>query len=126
MFFILSKTLGLLLEPLIIPYLFLAVGLFARWRRWRWIMRLAILTAIALPLGYGFLPVSSLPLQFLENRIARGDIGQRHIDGIIVLGGFTGNGIVAQSRDHYTLGGAAKRFTTAMTLARASRYANPV
>ena len=35
------------------------------------------------------------------------DIGQRHIDGIIVLGGFTGNGIVAQSRDHYTLGGAA-------------------
>ena len=78
MFFILSKTLGLLLKPLIIPYLFLAVGLFARWRRWRWIMRLAILIAITLPLGYGFLPVSSLPLQFLENRIARGDIGQRH------------------------------------------------
>ena len=86
MFFILSKTLGLLLEPLIIPYLFLAVGLFARWRRWRRIMRLAILIAITLPLGYGFLPVSSLPLQFLENRIARGDISQRHIDGIIVLG----------------------------------------
>ena len=107
MFFILSKTLSLLLEPLIIPYLFLAVGLFARWRRWRWIMRLAILTAITLPLSYGFLPVSSLPLQFLENRIDRGDIGQRHIDGIIVLGGFTGNGIVAQSRDHYTLGQAA-------------------
>jgi uncharacterized SAM-binding protein YcdF (DUF218 family) len=119
MFFILSKTLGLLLEPLIIPYLFLAVGLFARWRRWRWIMRLAILIAIILPLGCGFLPVSSLPLQFLENRIARGDIGQRHIDGIIVLGGFTGNGIVAQSRDHYTLGSAAERFTAAMTLARA-------
>ena len=118
MFFILSKTLGLLLDPLIIPYLFLAVGLFARWRRWRWIMRLTILIAIALPLGYGFLPVSSLPLQFLENRIARGDIGQRHIDGIIVLGGFTGNGIVAQSRDQYTLGGAAERITTAMTLAR--------
>ena len=119
MFFILSKTLGLLLEPLIIPYLFLAAGLFARWRRCRWITRLAILTAIALPLGYGFLPVSSLPLQFLENRIARGDISQRHIDGIIVLGGFTGNGIVAQSREHYTLSGSAERFTAAMTLARA-------
>ena len=116
MFFILSKTLGLPLEPLIIPYLFLAVGLFARWRRWRWIMRPAILIAIALPLGYGFLPVSSLPLQFLENRIARGDIGQRHIDGIIVLRGFTGNGIVAQGRDHYTFGGVAERFTSAMTL----------
>ena len=119
MFFILSKTFGLFLEPLIIPYLFLAVGLFARWRRWPWIMRLAFLITVTLPLGYGFLPVSSLPLQFLENRIARGDIGQRHIDGIIVLGGFTGNGIVAQSRDHYTLGAAAERFTAAMKLARA-------
>ena len=104
-FFILSKTLDLLLELLTIPYRRLAVGLFARWRRWRWIMWLAFLIAIALPLGCNFLPVSSLPLQFLENRIARGDIGQRHIDEIIVLGGFTDNGIVAQSRDHYNLGG---------------------
>jgi uncharacterized SAM-binding protein YcdF (DUF218 family) len=119
MFIILSKAFGLLLEPLIIPYLFLAVGLFARWRRWRWMTRLAFFTAIALPLGCGFLPISSLPLQFLENRITRGDIGQRHFDGIIVLGGFTDNGIVAQSRHHYTLGGAAERFTAAMTLVRA-------
>ena len=118
MFFILSKTLGLLLEPLVIPYVFLLIALFASWRRWRWVKRLALITAFMLPLTYGFLPVSSLPMQFLENRIARGDIGQRHIDGIIVLGGFTGDGIVAESRDHYTLGGAAERFTAAMTLAR--------
>lgn len=118
MFFILSKTLALLLEPLLIPYLFLLLAVFARWRRWRWIMRLSFLTALLLPLSYGFLPVSSLPLQYLENRIARGDIGQRHIDGIIVLGGFTGDGITAESRNHYTLEGAAERFTAAVTLAR--------
>jgi len=118
MFFILSKTLGLLLEPLLIPYLFLLLAIFARWRRWRWIMRLSFLTALFLPLSYGFLPVSSLPLQYLENHIARGDIGQRHIDGIIVLGGFAGNGITAESRNLYTLGGAAERFTAAVTLAR--------
>jgi uncharacterized SAM-binding protein YcdF (DUF218 family) len=120
MFFILSKTFGLLLEPLIIPYLFLAVGLFARWRRWRWIMRLSFLTAVCaaawLWLSAGFKPAFAI---FWKNRIARGDIGQRHIDGIIVLGGFTGSGVVAQSRDHYTLGGAAERFTAALALARA-------
>ncbi len=66
MFFILSEALGLLLEPLIIPYVFLAIALLARWRRRRWIMRFSFTTAAALPIFYGILPVSSLPLQFLE------------------------------------------------------------
>ena len=118
MFFILSKTLGLLLEPLVIPYLFLAIGVIARWRRWRWIMRFSITTAIALPLSFGILPLSSLPLQFLENRIPRGEIGTKHIDGIIVLGGFTGSGVVAESHNQYGLNASAERFTAAMVLAR--------
>lgn len=118
MFFILSKTLGLLLEPLVIPYLFLAIGFIARWRRWRWIMRLSFTTAIALPLTYGILPLSSLPLQFLESRIPRGEIGAKQIDGIIVLGGFTGNGVIAESHNQYGLVGSAERFTAAMALGR--------
>ena len=118
MFFILSKTLGLLLEPLVIPYLFLVIGVIARWRRWRWIMRFSFTTAIALPLSFGILPLSSLPLQFLENRIPRGEIGAKHIDGIIVLGGFTGNGVVAESHNQYGLNASAERFTAAMVLAR--------
>ena len=118
MFFILSKTLGLLLEPLVIPYLFLAIGVIARWRRWRWIMRFSFTTAIALPLSFGILPLSSLPIQFLENRIPRGEIGAKHIDGIIVLGGFTDNGLVAESHYQYGLNASAERFTAAMVLAR--------
>ncbi len=118
MFFILSKTLSLLLEPLIIPYLFLLIGVIARWRQWRWIMRFSFTAAIALPLFFGILPLSSLPLQFLENRIPRGEIGAKHIDGIIVLGGFTGNGVVAESHNQYGLTASAERFTAAMVLAR--------
>ena len=118
MFFILSKTLGLLLEPLVIPYLFLAIGVIARWRRWRWIMLFSFTTAIALPLSFGILPLSSLPLQFLEGRISRGEIGEKHIDGIIVLGGFTNNGLVAESHNQYGLNASAERFTAAMVLAR--------
>jgi len=118
MLFILSKALGLILEPLIIPYLFLVIATIARWRRWRWTMRLSITTAVTLPIVYGILPLSSLPLQFLEGRIPRGEIIEKHIDGIIVLGGFTGNGMVAESRDQYGLGGSAERFTAAMALAQ--------
>ena len=99
------RHLVFLLEPLVIPYLFLAIGVIARWRRWRWIMRFSFTTAIALPLFFGILPLSSLPLQFLENRIPRGEIGAKHIDGIIVLGGFTGNGLVAKSHNQYGLNG---------------------
>ena len=116
MFFILSKTLSFLLEPLIIPYLFFAVGIIAQWWWSRWIMRISFICAITLPLFYGFLPLSSLPLQFLESRIARGEIGQKHIDGIIVLGGFTGDGVIAKSHNQYGLGGSAERFTAVMAL----------
>ena len=118
MYFILSTTLGFLLEPLFIPYLFLSIGVIARWRRWRWIMRFSFATSIALPLFYGIMPISSLPLQFLESRIPRGEIGAKHIDGIIVLGGFTANGIVAESHNQYGLNGSAERFTAAMALSR--------
>ena len=118
MFFIFSKTLSLIIEPLVIPYLFLAMGFVARWRRWYWIKCLSFTIAIGLPLIYGILPFSSVPLQFLESRIPRGEIGAKQIDGIIVLGGFTGNGVVAESHNQYGLNGSAERFTAAMALVR--------
>lgn len=118
MFFILSKTLGVVLEPLVIPYLLLVISVIARWRRWRWIMRLSLATAVILPLLYGILPVSSLPLQFLEGRIQRGEINAKQIDGIIVLGGFTSNGVVAKSHSQYGLNESGERFTAAVALIR--------
>ena len=118
MFYILSETLSFLIEPLIIPYLFLAIGAISYLQRYRWIMRLSFTTAICLPLFYGFLPITSLPLQFLENRISRGDIKEKHIDGIIVLGGFIGNGVIAKSHNQYGLNASAERFIAAVALAR--------
>ena len=118
MFFFLSKLLAVLLEPLIIPYICLGLALVARWRRRRVLMRLLIGTGLSLPLIYGILPLSSLPLQFLENRISRGDTTMRQIDGIIVLGGFTGDGVIAESRNSYGLGASAERFTAAQELSQ--------
>ena len=117
MFFVLSKTLGLLVEPLVIPYILLALAMLARWSRRRRIAFWLGAVGFLLPVSYCFLPLSTLPLQFLENRIPRGDINSPHIDGIIVLGGFTGNSMVAESRQTYGLSSSAERFTAALALA---------
>ena len=114
MFFVLSKTLGLFLEPLIIPYLCLICGMLAFWRRRRFLGRFFIITAIFLPLLYGVIPLSSQPLRFIENHIEPAKMTDRQIDGIIVLGGFTGDGVVAESRNQPNLGSAAERFTAAL------------
>ena len=114
MFFVLSKTLGLLLEPLIIPYLCLICALLAFWRRRRLLGRCFVLMAVLLPLLYGVIPLSSQPLQFIENHIKPANLAERQIDGIIVLGGFTGDGVVAESRNQPSLGPASERFTAAL------------
>ena len=69
MFFILSKTLGLLLEPLVIPYLCIICAVLAFWRRRRFLGRFFVISAILLPLFYGIIPLSSQPLRFIENHI---------------------------------------------------------
>ena len=114
MFFVLSKTLGLLLEPLVIPYLCLICAVLAFWRRRRRLGRLFVMTAILLPLLYGVIPLSSQPLRFIENHIKPADLAERHIHGIIVLGGFTGDGVVAESRNQPNLGPAAERLTAGL------------
>ena len=118
MLLVLSKTLSLLVEPLVISYFLLALAVLARWCRRRRTALWLFAAGLLLPVSYCFLPLSTLPLQFLENRITRGDINSPHIDGIIVLGGFTSNGIVAESRQTYGLSSSAERFTAALALAR--------
>ena len=76
--------------------------------------RFFVMTAILLPLLYGVIPLSSQPLQFIENHIKPADLAERQIDGIIVLGGFTGDSVVAESRNQPNLGSAAERFTAAL------------
>mgnify|MGYP005736343363 FL=1 len=53
-------------------------------------------------------------MRFLENHIKPADLTDRQINGIIVLGGFTGDGVVAESRGQANLGPAAERFTAAL------------
>ena len=118
MFFILSKIISILLEPLIQPYLLLGIALVLRWRRRRRAMRACLGLAILLPLLYGLLPLSTPPLQRLENKFAIPDLAAETIDGIIVLGGHTSPGWISESRDQTQQNRAADRLTKGLMLHR--------
>jgi hypothetical protein len=86
MFFVLSKTLGLLLEPLVIPYLCLICAVLAFWLRRQRLGRYFVMTAILLPLLYGVISLSSQPLQFIENHIKPADLAERQRQAIAAIG----------------------------------------
>ncbi|HAG24384.1 MAG: hypothetical protein CMN35_00035 [SAR116 cluster bacterium] len=117
MFFVASKVLAVLLQPLAHPYILLLAALVMRLMRKRRAMRIFIWLAVLLPLSYGVLPVSTWPLRGLENSYPVPVIDQP-VDGIIVLGGHTGSGEVSASRNQAQQNGAADRLTKGLMLHR--------
>ena len=117
MFFVASKILAFLLQPLAHPYILLLAALVMRLMRRRRAMRIFIWLAVLLPLSYGVLPVSTWPLRALENSYPVPVIDQP-VDGIIVLGGHTGSGEVSAARDQAQQNGAADRLTKGLMLHR--------
>ena len=118
MFFVLSKVLSLVLEPLAHPFLLLIVAWLARWRRRRRLQRALVVFAVGLPLLYGFLPFSQAGLMLLENRFPIPTLDERPVDGVIVLGGHTGSGLVSQQRGQPQQNQSAERLTIALRLHR--------
>ena len=118
MFFVLSKTLSLVLEPLVHPFLLLIIALLAKWRRRRRLHRVLVVFAVGLPLLYGFLPFSQAGLMLLENRFPIPTMDERPIDGVIILGGHTGSGFVSQQRDQPQQNRSAERLTMGLKLHR--------
>jgi len=116
MFFIISKILKIFIQPVIQPFLLLLAGLLCRlFKNQRW-ARIFTIGAVILPLLYGLVPLSHIPLQFLENRFDVPILEGQPLDGIIILGGHTGYGEISKNRGQAQLNGAAERFTTALHL----------
>ena len=117
MFFILSKMLAILLEPLAHPYILLLLAGLMRLLRRRRMMRLCIGMAVVLPLLYAVLPLSTLPLRMLEDSYKVPKVTQQ-VDGILVLGGHTDNGWVSETRGQAQQNRASDRLTKAIMLHR--------
>ena len=117
MFFLLSKILWLLVQPLSLVFLLILLGLLASWRGWRRTglgFTLAGLVALGL---FAFTTLGALLIAPLENRFARPATPPADVGAIIVLGGGFG-GVVSQARGNEELRESGDRFVEALRLAR--------
>jgi uncharacterized SAM-binding protein YcdF (DUF218 family) len=86
MFFVLSKTITVLLLPSNLLILLVLAGLVLMATRWRR-AGLRLVASLVLMLAAGFLPIGNLLLHVLESRFPRWDPSHGAPDGIVVLGG---------------------------------------
>ena len=106
LFFIASKVLKIFLIPLWQFVLLVAAGQLASWIKWRRLSRFFIGTAFMLFLLYSFIPFGQTLLRPLENYApAPSQEMLARAEGIIVLGGFTGSGIISADRQAPQLSG---------------------
>jgi uncharacterized SAM-binding protein YcdF (DUF218 family) len=117
MFFVLSKTVALLLVPSNLLLLAGLAGLLLLMTRRRRLGRALALTSLALFLLLGFLPVGYSLNYVLENRFPAWDASRGAPDGIVILGGAI-DPTLSRARGQVALSGAAERVTAIAKLAR--------
>lgn len=117
MFFVLSKTVGMLLYPVNLGAALLCLGALLSWTRWRRVGRVLV-TGVALAAAAALLtPLDAWLAQPLETRFARPDPMPERVAGIIVLGGGEWP-VLSAARGTVETNEGGERFTAAMTLAR--------
>lgn len=117
MFFIASKLIWLVLQPLSVIFLLLLAGTVLHWRRRRvaglWMQSLAVLFIVLT----SFTNLGEIIIQPLEARFTRPDPAPQRISAIVVLGGAT-DGRVGYARNITELNDAGDRLTETAALAR--------
>ena len=116
LFFILSKLLGLVFQPVNFIALAMVVGLVFCWTRWSRIGRTILATAAAVFIFCCFSPAGTLLLGALEDRFPRPSASMPAPTGIIVLGGAM-NEELSLARGEISMNAAASRMTAAVALA---------
>lgn len=118
MFYVLSKVLLWLLQPLALLSMALAVALIQLRRGRAAQVRRLIAGSLGLVIVTGVLPLSNALILPLEQRFGPAVLGpDAQVDGIVVLGGGEESWIT-QARGVVALGDAGERLTEAMVLAR--------
>lgn len=118
MFFILSKTVAVLLRPSVLLILIGLIGLLLGLTRWRRAGRRLAIVSLLLLLALGVFPVGTMLVHVLESRFPKWDSSRGAPDGIVILGGAISPPL---SRDHgeTAVTGNAGRIFAIGTLGRA-------
>jgi uncharacterized SAM-binding protein YcdF (DUF218 family) len=117
MFFVASKIVGFVIQPVNLIALFLLVGLIASLLRLRRLALLFPALALLTLVVSAWTSTGSVLLEPLEDRFARPTVPPEDVKGIIVLGGFFEGGINLV-RHGYELNNSADRIVEAAILAR--------
>jgi uncharacterized SAM-binding protein YcdF (DUF218 family) len=117
MFFILSKTLGLLTVPSNLMMALGLIGIVLLCTRFRRLASWLILTSLVLIAIAGYSPLGKILMLPLEQRFPPWDASRGAPDGIVVLGGAI-DPEISLARGSAALNGSAERITVAAELAR--------
>ena len=117
MFFVLSKIVWIVVQPLSLILLLMLVTLVATIRRWRRTGIAAVTAAAAMLFLLGYTSLGALLIQPLENRCPRPPAAPEAVSAIVVLGGTTSSRI-SGARNVTELNVAGDRMTEALRLAR--------
>lgn len=116
MFFVLSKIVWLLLQPVSQAILLGVLGLLLTFTRWKWASRLAVLLCIGVLFTSAFTTLGYVLLQPLEGAFERPAVAPETVTGIVVLGGGM-DAEINEARGGYELNRAGDRFVEALRLA---------
>ncbi len=117
MFFSLSKIFWLFFQPVTIILVLVLIAFLAMWRGSRRLSMSVLGLSIAILYFAAFTTLGSVLLAPLEDHFPKPDAMPRHVDGIVVLGGYM-NGDINAGRKGFELNSAADRIFEAMRLAR--------
>jgi len=120
-FFVFSKVIHVLIEPLNWLLILIALALLFLLLRKNHLVRRVLAIALCLGFFIGYLPTSQLAMRTLENAVPQTAItpallGQ--VGGILILGGAIEGGPIARDRGEISIGSAAERVIKSFQMLR--------
>jgi uncharacterized SAM-binding protein YcdF (DUF218 family) len=120
-FFVFSKVIHILIEPLNWLLILIAFALLFLLLRKNHLVRRALGIALCLGFFIGYMPTSQLAMRILEDAVPQIALTPEllgQVGGILILGGAIEGGPIARDRGEISIGSAAERVTSAFKLLR--------
>jgi uncharacterized SAM-binding protein YcdF (DUF218 family) len=120
-FFVFSKVMHILIEPLNWLIILIALALLFLLLRKNHLVRRALGIALCLGFFVGYMPTSQFAMRILENAVPQTPLTPEvlnQIGGILILGGAIEGGPIARDRGEVSIYSSAERVTKALQLLR--------
>lgn len=120
-FFIFSKVIHILIEPLNWLLILIALALLFFSLRKNHLVRRALGIALCLGFFIGYMPTSQFAMRILEDAVPQTSLTPEilgHVGGVLILGGAIEGGLMARDRGEVSIYSAAERVTKGFQLLR--------